>query len=65
MVNKGSPFTNFVRFRPHTYTRIQQSLPPLWAEITLTRHKQVHLINLYYFDGIACEFRFLEFFRII
>ena len=25
MVNKGSSFSDFVRFRPHTYGRIQQS----------------------------------------
>ena len=31
MVNKGSHFADFVRFRPHTYTRTQQSLPPLWT----------------------------------
>ena len=30
MVNKGSHFTDFVRFCPHTYTRTQQFLPPLW-----------------------------------
>ena len=34
MVNKGSSFTDFVRYRPHTYARTQQSLPPLWAAIT-------------------------------
>ena len=28
MDNKGSHFVDFVRFRPHTYTRTQQSLPP-------------------------------------
>ena len=33
LVNKGSNFEDFVRFRPHTYTRTQQSLPPLWAAI--------------------------------
>ena len=33
MANKGSHFADFVRFRPHTYTRTQQSLPPLWAAI--------------------------------
>ena len=31
MVNKGSHFADFVRFHPHTYTRTQQSLPPLWT----------------------------------
>ena len=31
MANKGSHFADFVRFRPHTYTRTQQSLPPLWV----------------------------------
>ena len=34
MVNKGSNFGDFVRFRPHTYTRTQQFLPSLWAAIT-------------------------------
>ena len=33
MVNKGSSFADFVRFRPYTYARTQQSLPPLWAAI--------------------------------
>ena len=33
MVNKGSHFADFVRFHSHTYTRTQQSLPPLWAAI--------------------------------
>ena len=28
MVNKGSHIADFVRFRPHTYTRTQQSLLP-------------------------------------
>ena len=41
MVNKGSSFADFVRFRPYTYARTQQSLPPLWAAIidNLCRHK--------------------------
>ena len=29
LVNKGSNFADFVRSRPHTYARTQQSLPPL------------------------------------
>ena len=29
LVNKDSNFADFVRFRPHTYARTQQSLPPL------------------------------------
>ena len=34
MVNEGSDFADFVRFRPHTtYRRTQQSLPPLWAAL--------------------------------
>ena len=33
MVNKGSHFVDFVRLRPHPYTRTQRSLPPLWAAI--------------------------------
>ena len=32
-MNKGSNFANFVRLRPHTYARTQQSLPPLWVAI--------------------------------
>ena len=35
MINKDSSFADFVRFRPYTYTRTQQSLQPLWAEIIL------------------------------
>ena len=35
MVNKGSSFADFMRFRPHTYSHTQQYLPPLWAAITL------------------------------
>ena len=35
MVNKGSSFADFVRFRPYTYARTQQSLPPLWVAIIL------------------------------
>ena len=35
MVNKGSSFADFMRFRPHTYPRTQKSLPPLWAAIIL------------------------------
>ena len=31
MVNKGSSFPDFLRFRPNTYARTQQSLSPLWA----------------------------------
>ena len=31
MLNKGSSFAYFVRFRPDSYARTQQSLPPLWA----------------------------------
>ena len=31
MVNKGSSFADFVRFRAYTYTRTQKSLPSLWA----------------------------------
>ena len=33
MVNKSSTFVDFVRFRPNTYARTQQSLPSLWAAI--------------------------------
>ena len=33
MVNKGSIFADFVRIRPYTYARTQQSLPPLWVTI--------------------------------
>ena len=38
MVNKGSHFADFVRFRPHTYTRSQQFMPPLWAAIIYFGH---------------------------
>ena len=31
MINKGSNFADFVRFHPHTYARIKQSLLPLMA----------------------------------
>ena len=33
MVNKGSSFADFVRFRPNAYARIQQSLSPLLAAV--------------------------------
>ena len=33
MVNKGSNFADFVRFRQHNYARTQQSLLQLWAAI--------------------------------
>ena len=36
LVSKGSNFADFVRFRPHTYTRTQQSLPPLWVAISIS-----------------------------
>ena len=42
LVNKGSNFANFVRFRPHTYTRTQQSLPPPIGG----NHKKRHQLNL-------------------
>ena len=43
MVNKGSRSANFVRFRPHTYARISQSLPPLWAtKIKTFNHKRLY-----------------------
>ena len=32
-ISDGLHIADFVRFRPHTYTRTQQSLPPLWAAI--------------------------------
>ena len=38
MINKGSRLADFVRFRPHTYARTQQSLPPLWPAIKVKRH---------------------------
>ena len=44
MANKGSHFADFVRFRPHTYTRTQQSLPHLWAAINTLKNAQ--LLNL-------------------
>ena len=39
MVNKGSSFADFVRFRPHTHAHTQQSLPPLWAAINFYYEK--------------------------
>ena len=33
MVNKGSHFADFMRFRSHADAHTQQSLPPLWAAI--------------------------------
>ena len=33
MVNKGSSFADFVRFRPHTYAPTELSLRLLWAAI--------------------------------
>ena len=33
MDNEGLHLADFVRLRPHTYARTQQSLPPLWAAI--------------------------------
>ena len=33
MVNKGSSFADFERFRPYTYASNQQSLPPSWVAI--------------------------------
>ena len=43
MVTKGSRFADFVRFRPHTYARTQQSLPPLWVAIN---QKLFYILNL-------------------
>ena len=50
LVNKGSNFMDFVRFRAHTYTRTQQLLPPLWAAIITfaegrTRHGFIEANN--------------------
>ena len=36
LVNKNASFADFVRFRPYTYARTQQFLPPLWAAINYT-----------------------------
>ena len=36
MVNKDSHFADYVRLCTHTYTRTQQSLPPLWAAMIRT-----------------------------
>ena len=33
MVNKDTHFADFVKFRPQTDKRTQQSLPPLWAAL--------------------------------
>ena len=34
MINKGSKLADFVRFRPDTYARTQQFLPPFWAAMS-------------------------------
>ena len=39
LVNKDSKFADFVKFHPHTYTRTQQFLPPLWAAINFEKLK--------------------------
>ena len=33
LVNTNSSFADLVSFRPHTYARTQQFLPPSWAAI--------------------------------
>ena len=35
MVSNDSSIADFVRFRPDTYARAQQSLPPFWAAMTM------------------------------
>ena len=40
MVNNDSSFGDFVRFRPHTYARTQQSLPPLRVGIMFVYIRQ-------------------------
>ena len=42
LINKGSNFADFVRFRPHTYVRIQQYLPHLLAA---TKTKIIWIYN--------------------
>ena len=53
MVNKGSHFADFVRFRPHTYTRTQQYLPSLWAAINCGVFFCFCYANYYFFKKIS------------
>ena len=46
MDNKGSSFADFVRFRPHTYARTQQSLPPLWPAVSIIRQMTFQILLL-------------------
>ena len=46
MVIKGSRFADFVKFRPYTYPRTPQSLPPLWEAISLPVSKIYKQTNL-------------------
>ena len=43
LVNKGSNFADFVRFRPHTYARNQQSLP---SNVAITQTKENNFLYL-------------------
>ena len=45
MANMGSSLTDFVRFRPHTYARTQQSLPPLWESIIKVNIRDTVTVN--------------------
>ena len=40
MVNKGSRFADFVRFRPHTYNMHAHSTISAWAAINNTENEQ-------------------------
>ena len=46
MVNKGSHFGDFVKYRPFTYTRTKQSLPPLWGAIKKETSAQVEICKI-------------------
>ena len=51
MVNKGSHFADFVRFRPHTYTRSQQSQLPLWVAIISSLRIMLILLAVLLYHG--------------
>ena len=51
MVNKGSHFADFVRFRPHTYTRSQQSQLLLWVAIISSLRIMLILLAVLLYHG--------------
>ena len=50
MVNKGSHFADFVRFRPHT-RGIQQSQLPLWVAIISSLRIMLILLAVLLYHG--------------